>query len=111
MTFKSGFNIFQFICHEENRGKYNYFSKTAFWKKTAVKFAWGYFLKKFNKQTGEKVGRGGSGANKKGGRGRRGGVQQKSLKLKSVWGVCLFGTAESSKTVKYIWICFYLVRH
>ena len=68
MTFKSGFNIFQFICHEENRGKYNYFSKTAFWKKTAVKFAWGYFLKKFNKQTGEKVGRRGSGANKKGGK-------------------------------------------
>ena len=42
MRFKSGFNIFQFVCHEENRGKYNYFSKTAFWKKTAVKFAWGY---------------------------------------------------------------------
>ena len=110
MTFKSGFNIFQFICHEENRGKYNYFSKTAFWKKTAVKFAWGYFLKKFNKQTGEKVGRGGSGANKKGGKReeRRGPTEISKIKK---WGVCLFGTAESSKTVKYIWICFYLVRH
>ena len=31
---------------------YNYFSRTIFWKKTAVKFALNIFLKKFNKRRG-----------------------------------------------------------
>ena len=42
----------KFICHEEKRWSYNYFSGTKFWKKTAVKFAWRYFFKEFNKRRG-----------------------------------------------------------
>ena len=106
MRFKSGFNIFQFVCHEENRGKYNYFSKTAFWKKTAVKFAWGYFF--LRNLINKRVRKFGGDANKKVGEERRDPTEISKIKK---WGICLFGTGESSKTVKYIWICFYLVRH